>query len=178
LRKRLELDGRHRALLYLTALHTGLRRSELAELQVNDLHLDGSTPYWELDETRTKNKQKAKIPLRADLVAELQSWINDTGRKGNNKIFSIPPSSQTNRIFRKDLRKAGIPYCDEMGRYFDFHALRKCTESYLRQARIDPSVSKLYMRHSDIRLTMEIYNDELLLDLTEAMNAIPRLTLE
>ena len=111
-------------------------------------------------------------------MAELQAWIRDTGRQGTDKVFNIPPSSQTNKIFRKDLNTAGIPYCDETGRYFDFHALRKCTGSYLRQAKIDLSVSKRYMRHSDIRLTMEIYNDELLLDLTEAADAIPHLTLE
>jgi integrase len=174
---RLELIGRHRALLYLTALSTGLRRGELAELRVNDLHLDAKTPCWELDGARTKNKQGARMPLQDSLAGELRAWVQETGRRGGNTVFDIPPYSQTNKLFKKDLKKAGIPYRDESGRYFDFHALRKCTGSFLRQAKIDPSVSKLFMRHSDIRLTMEIYNDEMLLDLKEAVEAMPRLRL-
>ena len=175
---RLERAGKHRALIYLTALNTGLRRSELAELLVDDLHLESPTPYWELDETRTKNKQSARIPLRSDLVTALRTWIQESGKQSGDKVFDIPPYAQISRIFKKDLNKAGIPYQDERGRYFDFHSLRKCTGSFLRQAKIDPSISKIYMRHSDIRLTMEVYNDELMLDLKEAMDAMPRLTLE
>ncbi len=174
---RLERIGRQRALLYLTALHTGLRRGELASLRVNDLNLDAPSPFLELDGSRTKNKQTALQPIRADLAAELKSWIADTGKHSTDKVFVVPSSTMVSKFFKKDLKKAGIPYQDDKGRFFDFHALRKCTGTYLRRAKVDPAISKLYLRHSDIRLTMEVYNDESLADLTEAMEAMPRLTL-
>ena len=50
--------------------------------------------------------------------------------------------------------------------------------TYLRGAKVDPGVSRLYMRHSDIRLTMEVYDDERLHDLhAEATTKLPAFTL-
>jgi integrase len=72
---------------------------------------------------------------------------------------------------------AGIPYKDAHGRYFDFHSFRKCTGSFLRQGGVDPSVSMKLLDHSDIRMTMQVYNDNELLDGKEALKAIPDLTI-
>src|SRR5262249_2144562 len=90
-------------------------------------------------------------------------------------LFDVPAYSQTCKLLRKDLKKAGIPYQDANGRYCDFHAFRKCTASFLRQAGVDPSVSMRYLDHSDIRMTMQVYNDEDLLDARSALDAMPRL---
>lgn len=177
-RAEVERIGRQRALLYLTALHTGLRAGELASLKVSDLHLDDGVPFWELDGVNTKNGKDAQAPLRQDLVEQLKSWIEETGKQPTDKVFDIPKFTQLSKLLRKDLKKACIPYQDEKGRYFDFHALRKCTGTYLRKAGIDPSVSKQWMRHSDIRLTMETYNDELMHDLAQCLDALPKLTME
>lgn len=76
-----------------------------------------------------------------------------------------------------DLAAAGIPYQDGQGRYFDFHSLRKCLGSFLRLAGVDPAVSMRMMRHSDIRLTMQVYNDDQLTDLHHVVQSIPQLKL-
>jgi hypothetical protein len=50
----------------------------------------------------------------------------------------------------------------------------KSLGTQLRLAGVDPSVSKQMMRYSDIRLTMEVYNDDRLHDLnTEAVCKLP-----
>jgi len=81
-----------------------------------------------------------------------------------------------NKIFRRDLRMAGIAYQDTTtGQYFDFHALRYCTDSYLNAAGVAPSVIMLYMRHRTMRLSMITYNDPRMTDARRALDALPKL---
>jgi integrase len=58
--------------LYLTALLTGLRRSEVKALVWGDMHLDAPRPFLTLRASTAKNRKAATIWLRDDLVAELR----------------------------------------------------------------------------------------------------------
>jgi integrase len=166
--------GRHRALLYLTATLTGLRLGTLRQMAV--CHLDfGDRPAVRLPSTIMKGGRDFAQLLRPDLVEQLRMWVTDTGRKPTDKVFDVPNGVQVSKVLRKDLRKAGIPYRDEKGRYFDFHSFRKCTATFLRQAGVDPSVSMKHLDHKDIRLTMQVYNDDSLVDQSAALAAMPRL---
>jgi hypothetical protein len=40
------------------------------------------------------------------------------------------------------------------GRYADFHSLRKSLGTALRRAGVDVAVSRQFLRHSDVRLTL------------------------
>jgi integrase len=176
-RERLERIGRQRSLLYLTAVHTGLRLGALRGLKVGYLHLDSMPPRMELPGRLMKSGRDFKQRIRDDLAAELKAWLAETGKEPADNVFDIPAYSQVSKLLRKDLRKADIPYRDVNGRYFDFHSFRKCTGSFLRQAKVDPSLSMKHLDHSDIRMTMVVYNDEDLLDAEEAVNSIPRLAI-
>ena len=50
-----------------------------------------------------------------------------------------------------------LKYIDSEGRYADFHALRHTFVTNLARADISPKVAQTLARHSDIRLTMDIY---------------------
>jgi integrase len=165
--------GRERALIYKAAVYTGLRRGELAAVQVRYLRLDGKRPCVTLPKEVTKNKEGANIPLRADLVQDLKGWIAETGRAGTDRLFHIPIGFS--RVLRKDLEWAGIPYKDELGRTVDVHALRHTTGSHLGLAKVNPRIAQRFMRHKDIRLTLETYNDPSLADENEALDALPDL---
>src|SRR5262249_37903062 len=64
-RERLELLGRERALVYKTALLTGLRRGELESLTVGGLHLDGPVAFLTLAAGEEKSREGNDVPLRA-----------------------------------------------------------------------------------------------------------------
>jgi integrase len=177
IRQRLEATGRHRALLYLTAVHTGLRLGSLRKMKVCYLDLDSAACGLYLPAEIMKNRKPFTQPLRADLVAELKAWIQDTGRQPSDLVFDVRSHVQMSKLLKKDLAFAGIPYRDVKGRVFDFHSFRKCKGSFLRQAGVDPAVSMQQLGHTDIRLTMEVYNDEELLLSDEALAATPPLTI-
>jgi integrase len=168
-----ERDGQRRALIYLTAVYTGFRRNELRSLRVKHLRFGGEVPAVHLPGEFTKNGKDADIPLPADFANQLRTWV--AGAKADDPVFAIPKHDELLKALKKDLAFAGIPYRDELGRVFDFHSLRKCLGSYLRRAKVDPAVSKMYLRHGDIRLTMQTYDDEQLHDLhAEATTKLPR----
>ena len=73
---------------------------------------------------------------------------------------------------RKDLKAASIPCIDESGRYADFHALRYTFNTWLQTNGVPPRIAQELMRHSDRRLTDQVYLDSSLLPLQESMRSI------
>ena len=172
-RERLERLGRERALMYKMMVWTGLRRGELAALRARHLDLAGASPRLALPGTATKNRAEASLPLRADLVQDLAAWLAETGRSGDDPVFRVP--AELVKILRRDLALAGIPYRDEKGRTLDVHALRHTTATLLARAKVSPRVAQRYMRHSDVRLTLQHYTDADQLADDEALAALPNL---
>ena len=175
IRARLELLGWERSLMYLVMIYTGLRRGEVAALQVCHLQLEGTSPRIELPGEMTKNGAPAAIPLRSEMVEELVRWLTATGKTNNEPVFRVPV--ELVKILKRDLALAGIPYKDEHGRTIDVHALRHTTATLLSRAKVPPRVAQQLMRHSDIKLTMQVYTDVSRLDETAALAAMPSLRL-
>ena len=78
-------------------------------------------------------------------------------------------------MLRVDLCAAGIPYRDDQGRVLDFHALRGCYVTMLQRSGVHPKLAQELARHSDIRLTMQVYTHLRLHDLAGAVESLPRL---
>jgi integrase len=192
-RERQERLGRERALIYKTLVLTGLRKAELASLTVGQLLLDGSLPCLALAAADEKNREGNEIVLREDLAEDLLTWLADKlswiqaeARKTGKPIparlpaeiplFTVPAGLL--RILNRDLRLAGIPKRDERGRTLDVHALRTTFGTLLSKGGVAPRTAQAAMRHSDIRLTMEVYTDPKLLDVRGALDVLPTLPLE
>jgi integrase len=169
----LERLGWERSLMYKVLVMTGLRRGELQALEARNLSLDSERPRLTLPGALTKNGDEASIPLVATVATELKEWLAATGRKGSDRVFRVP--LELIKILKRDLKAAGIPYRDDRGRTVDVHALRHTTATMLARAKVSPRIAQLFMRHSDIKLTMQVYTDPRLLDEEEALNAFPEL---
>jgi integrase len=174
-RKMLELRGRERALIYKTAVYSGLRLGEIAALRPCHLELNKKPfPRVEIPGKETKNGQKARLLLAPGFAVELAEWIKDTGKESDDSLFYVPKASV--RIMQADLKFAGIPYHTSQGDA-DFHSLRMTSNVMLGQAGIPARIRQLFMRHSDIRLTMATYDDESFLSLEAAVKAMEGLGL-
>ena len=177
-----KLDYRDRALVYRTLVLTGLRRGELASLTIGSLELAAPTPFAVLAAGDEKNGQGSEIPLRADLVAELREWIAEkrAGFAGSDSEFSNLPlfavPAGLVRVLNRDLKVAGIPKTDERGRTVDVHAMRMTLATMLNKSGVAPRTAQEIMRHSDIRLTMATYADAKLLNVSGALDSLPKLS--
>ena len=171
-RQRALKKGMERALIYQTAIQTGLRRGELKLLEWGDLHLDSIPyPYIALRAKTTKARRAEMIPLRRDLV-EIMKSFRPADSHPTDRVFARIPNVDT---LRGDLRAAGILYKDENGRVVDFHALRHTFGTLLSAHGIMPRTAQSLMRHSDISLTMNTYTDPRLLDLQTAIESLPKI---
>ena len=192
-RRRLELLGWERALIYKTLVLTGLRKGELASLTAGSLVLNGPTPYAVLNAADEKNRQGSDIPLRADLVADIGRWLDhklkaaqDAAERENRPIparlpadtplFTVPTGLV--RIMDRDLRTAAIPKRDERGWTVDVHALRHSFGTHLSKGGVPLRTAQAAMRHSDPSLTANVYTDPKLLDVAGALDALPALPLD
>jgi integrase len=176
-RETAERRGQHRALLYFTAIITGLRLGTLRQLQVCHLDLEGENPAAHVPGRIIKSGRDFLLPLRPDLASELRSWIGKTGKAETDLVFEVKTYAQMSKVLRKDLKRADIPYKDAKGRYFDFHSFRKCTNSFMRQMNVDPSRVQKYLDWTDTTMGLRVYNDEELLDVGPVWEALPKLSI-
>jgi integrase len=192
-RQRLEAAGRERALIYKTLVLTGLRKGELASLSVAHLRLDEPIPYVDLDAADEKNREGNDIIIRADLAEDLRAWLADrlaalqaeALRSGGpiparlpstTPVFNVPTG--LDKFFNRDLTAADIPKRDERGRTLDVHALRTTFGTLLGRGGVPLRTAQAAMRHSDPKLTANVYTDPKLLDVRGALDALPSLPLD
>jgi integrase len=168
--KLLSLAPHSRAVVYLTAIYTGLRRNELNQLRWGDLHLDDLQPFVTAPASITKNKKEAKLPLRPEVVQALRSILPVDAAPFHWVFHGQVPRVRT---FRKDLERAGIVFIDGSGRRLDFHALRVTLGTMLASTGVRLTDAMQLLRHSDPKLTIKVYTDASQLDLSDSLSALP-----
>lgn len=150
---------------YMTAVMTGLRLGELRKIEKWDVDLDKNTLRVRAEES--KNHTEAILPLHDEMVAFFRGKIVLLGAA--DRIFETIPNNLT---FQRGVKKAGIAYKDQDGRYFDFHALRSTFATRLLRHDISLSKAIRLTRHKSVK-TLEVHYDMLgLSDAEEAMDQL------
>ena len=153
---------------YLLAAYNGLRRGEILKLEWSDLNLDCENPYITLRAAITKNAESSNSPLRKD-VAEALKAIRPDNVQG--KVFKTLP--RLHRMVAKDWKAANIEFIDKDGRRADFHSLRKTLCTMLQDNGVPQRIAQEVMRHSDPRLTTQVYTDTKQFNLRNAIESLP-----
>ena len=153
--KRLLVVSQDYKLLYLTAVYTGLRLGELSGLVWANALLDHKQPHIHVPAHLTKNREQAIVPLHPQLVAEFNK-----AKAGAEKMdFIFPHYKNPDRRFQRHRREAGIETIDETGRKLDFHSFRYTFATKLARHGVSQRLTQELMRHSDPRLTANLYTD-------------------
>jgi len=171
--KRLIDAATDQKLLYLTAAFTGLRMGELRQLIWNDVKLDHEKPHIIARAATTKNRRQAIIPLHPELIPLLAA--SKGSAKPNTPVFTSTccHHAVSARRFVADLEKAGIERIDDMGRKLDFHCLRYTFATKLARMGVSQRMAQELLRHSDPRLTANIYTDVTCLPTFDTVAAMP-----
>ena len=175
------LSNIDRAMIYTLAGYTGLRASEIGSLRTNSFDF-GESPTVTVEAAYTKNSELAVIPLRSDLAERLQLYLRDRSPATlsiEQKPELVWPGTWTDdgaEMIRIDLAAAGIPYTDDTGKDYDFHALRHQFITGLSLAGVSLRAAQQLARHSKPELTANIYTHLSVRDTAadvEKLNAIP-----
>jgi site-specific recombinase XerD len=167
------LSGRDRAMLYIIAVNTGLRASELASLTPQSFELNAEMPVVRCQAGYTKNGAEAVQPLRRDVATMLGDWLAD--KPGGQPVWPGKWASQRHgaEMIKIDLSNANVDYEDATKRVADFHALRHTFISNLARAGVHPRNAQALARHSTIDLTMNVYTHVEMSDLAGDVENLP-----
>jgi len=156
-------------LTYEVAFLSGLRANELRSLTAD--HLDHERGGLILSPEWTKNRQAGFQPLPQSLVARLGALVasgevdglygaayrRSGGRQAQaprGRLLYVP--AHTEKAIAEDLKRAGIPVWTPAGRA-DFHACRVAFINLLHEDGVPLTDTQALARHSDPRLTANVY---------------------
>jgi len=168
---RAKVPGPVRALAYRLAVASGLRYSELRSIRPESFDWQASPATVCIAPAYEKTRKEALIPLADDLASDLRPLAESVPR--GEPVFPLPKDKGA-KLLRFDLERAGIPYVDDSGLVFDFHAQRCTTATLLDQAGVSPRVAQRVMRHATPGLT-DKYTKPRAVDLEAAALAVPTL---
>ena len=196
------LTGPDRAMLYILATWTGFRRGELGSLTLKSFHLKRKNPTITVEAAYSKHRRDDSQLLHPDIVKRFLKWI-EIRKPASEKEILFPISKKTcgtnrttsnmmmfdlaaarrawlveaNDEFELQAREESdfLKYEDSDGKFADFHALRHTFITNLSRANVPPKVAQSLARHSDIRLTMQIYTHIDSDEEVAAINSLPGL---
>jgi len=151
IRRLLEVADEPRQLLYLMALCTGLRAGELEALRVYDL--DREVKAINLRPEITKNRKPGRQPLPDFLFDRLVDHIKD--KRPEDALLQVP--THPARRLRLDMKAANIPRIIQGEGKVDFHSLRVTYTTLVIESGANVKEAQTLARHSDPKLTMNIY---------------------
>lgn len=155
--------------LYLLAWHTGLRRMELRTLQVREVRLSDSPPRIVLRPRTAKSKKEQTIPLHPELVPILRECCAD--KHPTDRVFIY----LHDRVVPEDIIAAGVRRIID-GHTTGLHSFRKGLATQLALKNVDEATAQKIMRHTDPRLTRNLYTDARLLPIAEAIGRVQVVT--
>ncbi|PCJ56432.1 MAG: hypothetical protein COA73_12100 [Candidatus Hydrogenedentota bacterium] len=158
-----------RKFLYLVALTTGLRASELASLRAR--HIDFKNGGINLEAKNVKNRKATFIQLPESILKQFELRVDSCNPEKH--LLFVP--KDTARAFHADLIRSEIPKKTDEG-VLVFACLRNTFITMLVEAGGNPKECQTLARHSCIQLTFGVYaraRSDRLLELTESVtNAI------
>jgi len=114
-------NARRNLIIVRLACCCGLRVSEIAGLQLNDVIVDGPRPHLQLRREITKGKRKRVVPLwwDAGTLADLTNWKlerEEHGADGNDPfVCSVLANRYGLRIQRAAIRRRFLSACKVLG---------------------------------------------------------------
>ena len=168
------LSGHDRAMIYLLAQRTGLRRNELCSLTPSSFEFSTSPAVVTVEAASSKHRRKDRLPLTNDVATAFQEYLVE--KEPSKQIWQSSWWQKSAEMIRHDLQDAGIPIKDAQGRVLDFHGLRMTFITGLSRAGVAPAIAQKLARHSDINLTMGVYTELEMQELGHAVTKLPKLS--
>ena len=103
-------------------------------------------------------ERKTHKMMQRDLAAARKAWIAE---------------AKTKREQAKREASDFLAYENQNGLFADFHSCRHLFITSLERAGISPKMAQTLAKHSDIRLTMNVYSPTELAEQTAAIAALP-----
>lgn len=161
----------HRRALFVLAIYTGMRKSEMLALKWRDVDYDAKRIYIKniVSESELQDRVKTSSSYRSITVSDtVLDELLKHKEKQDKQRESTPDKEDNDLIFAQN---NGRPYSDgnfhkfwkrtieKTGmRYIRFHDLRHTCASLLLSANVHPKVVQEMLGHSSIKITLDTYS--------------------
>jgi integrase len=196
------VSGVDRATMCILSAWTGYRKGEIGSLTRSSFDLTSDPPTVTVQAIYSKRKRTDTQVIHPDVVTRLTEWFAQNETAPTQILFAVSGKvpggieRKTAKMMRRDLAAARaawlkeaktdeeratreksdfLRYKDAQGRYADFHANRHTFITNLGRVGVHPKTAQTLARHSDIRLTMNVYSHTDLAEKTEAVRRLPGL---
>ncbi len=166
-----------RFMLYVVALSTGLRASELASLRPESLCLLDDPATVTVKAGYSKRRRMDVLPLPSEILESLRDWLK---AKGAGELLwpgDWAKHRYAGKILQVDLLAANVEYVDANGLFADFHALRHTYITNLGRHGVPLVTAQKLARHSTPVLTAARYTHIDLQDQHKEVQKLPSLQL-
>ncbi|NAZ17930.1 tyrosine-type recombinase/integrase [Glutamicibacter soli] len=168
--------GRRDHIMLFTAIHTGLRVSELAGLNACDVHVRPTGSYVQCV---GKGRKTRRTPLASPTQTMLDRWISECALAGQQPVFGTVTGHRLSRdaiakILRVHLQVAALKCPSLVGKNITPHSLRHTCAMLLLQAGVDINVIAMWLGHQSPETT-QVY---LHADLRAKEEALAKIALE
>jgi len=192
--------GIDRAMLYLIACFTGLRKGELGSLTKESFNFDNEKcATVTVEACYSKHRRQDILPLHPSIVQKLKDWLAMKNPQANELLFPITQrcggvERKSAKMIRFDLNAAKtfwvaesatpdeekqrlesdfLQYQNKKGLFADFHCLRHTFITNLGRAKVTLKTAQTLARHSTVELTANIYTHIDQQELIDAINSLP-----
>jgi site-specific recombinase XerD len=146
--------GRRDRAILLLALQTGLRVSELINLNCCDVLL-GTGAHVRCE---GKGRKQRSTPLRRDTAKTIEVWLNERAGSDDEPVFPTIRGDRLSRdavehIVRKYTSAASKSCASLLGKRVSPHVLRHSTAMELLQNGVDRTVIALWLGHESVETT-------------------------
>jgi integrase len=195
------MSGEDRFIFYVLAAWTGFRKGELGSVTLRHFKLDGEYPTLTISASYSKRRREDVQFLHPDVVSFFQTWIAKKNPKPDEILFPVSARTcgterktakmverdlasarevwinESNSIEEREFRESSdyLKYVDTHGKFADFHGLRHTFITNLSRGHVAPKTAQLLARHSDMKLTMQIYTHVAPVEQAAAIKALPSL---
>jgi site-specific recombinase XerD len=147
-------EGRRDRALLALAVQTGLRVTELCNLDCGDLTLDTGAHL----RCEGKGRKQRAVPLTANIVAVLRTWLRERGGLPAEPLFPTRTGRRLSvdavqRLVREHAATAARRCPTIRSEQLHPHVLRHSCAMTLLHAGVDTAVIALWLGHADIRST-------------------------
>lgn len=152
-------------------MRTGLRRGELSQLRWADIVHKAEGTFSVVRAATTKNRLTKALYVPAWFARELLRSKPAEANVGD----PVLPTGKVPSIWavQNPFEGCRVGYKDALGRQADFHAIRRSLNTHLAQNGVDAHTRKEIMRHSELRLTLDVYTDPTALPTVAAIEKLP-----
>ncbi len=171
----LGMPAEDRHMLYVMALSTGLRASELASMNDRSMSLETNPPTVKVKAGYSKRRRLDVLPLPSDILEASRAWLS--GKKGDLWPGRWAANRVAGKMLQVDLKAAGVEYMDADGLFADFHALRHTYITNLSRNGVPLINAQKLARHSTPVLTAARYTHIELADQHKEVEKLPGLNL-